>query len=58
MNLKFASYMQIYKMSNKLSKQLNAEEDAANLLEAFEGIVNSLSVIKTQISTVQQKMKG
>jgi chromatin remodeling complex protein RSC6 len=44
-------------MSNKLSKQLNAEEDAANLLEAFEGIVNSLTVIKTQISTVQQKMK-
>jgi chromatin remodeling complex protein RSC6 len=44
-------------MSNKLSKQLNAEEEAANLLEAFEGIVNSLTVIKTQISTVQQKMK-
>ena len=44
-------------MSNKLSKQLNAEEDATDLLEAFEGIVNSLTVIKTQISTVQQKMK-
>jgi chromatin remodeling complex protein RSC6 len=44
-------------MSNILSNEKAEEQIANELFEQFEGIVNGMSMIKTQISNLQQNLK-
>ena len=44
-------------MSNILSVEQNNEPNVVDLFEQFEGIVNSLSTMKTQITNLQQNLK-
>jgi chromatin remodeling complex protein RSC6 len=37
--------------------QQNSEQVSNELLEQFEGVINGLSVVKTQINTLQQSLK-
>ena len=44
-------------MNNLVSNEQAEEQTGKDLFEQFEGIVNGLSVIKTQISNLQQNLK-
>lgn len=44
-------------MNNIVSNEHTEEQIGSDLFEQFEGIVNGLSVIKTQISNLQQNLK-
>jgi len=44
-------------MSNILSVEQNNEPNVVDLFEQFEGIVNSLSTMKIQITNLQQNLK-
>lgn len=44
-------------MNNLVSNEQVEEQTGKDLFEQFEGIVNGLSVIKTQISNLQQNLK-
>jgi len=44
-------------MSNAVKNELEEEQNGDNMFEQFEGIVNGLSMIKTQICNLQQNLK-
>ena len=44
-------------MSNIISNEKAEEQIANELFEQFEGIVNGMSMIKNQISSLQQNLK-
>ena len=44
-------------MSNIVSNEPNEEQNGGDLFEQFEGIVNGMTLVKTQISNLQQNLK-